>query len=611
MNIAVASGKGGTGKTTVALNLAVTVAASGRDVHLLDCDVEEPNLHLFFRPEKFREDSVKITKPALRIEKCSGCGLCAEICKFNAIACIKGKALLFPELCRACGACVELCPEKAFEEEDVVVGRVRESDLSPGFCFTWGELTVGEIATPAVINGVKKNLRSDVINILDAAPGTSCPVVSVMNDADCALLVTEPTPFGLHDLKLAVDLVSKLGIPSGIIINRSDGTDRIIAQFAKEAALPVLSRIPSSRRYAELCSRGEILVESEPGLKKLFADILDNIETACIPSGFDMQNYAVLDGELEAELSSGGASGRREIVVLSGKGGTGKTTISAALAELGGDMVVADADVDASDMHLLLHPENYQKNTFIGAQKARIDQRKCAHCGRCFVKCRFSAVEEKKESDPERLFEKSYSVDNTLCQGCGLCAEICPADAVDFEDSRSGFWYTGQSFGKPVIHARLDPGAENSGKLVALVRKEAANSAKKLSRSLILTDGPPGVGCPAISSISGCDYILFVTEPSVSGMHDLKRVLQMAGHFSVEAGCVINKADINPEISEQIKALLSEYGIPVLAEIPFDENVMEALIAGKTLVGHGKGPALKAVREIWEKINSGEINGTD
>lgn len=274
MIISIASGKGGTGKTTVAVNLAAAVSG---EVQLLDCDVEEPNAHLFLKPAI--QESVKawLPTPDVDTEKCSHCGKCADICRFRAIVDLNETVLTFPELCHSCGGCVEICPEKAIRESGRELGEIDLGERGV-LDFAHGRLKIGEAMAPPLIRQVRSREKASHLVIIDAPPGTSCPVIAAMKKTDFVMLVTEPTPFGLHDLTLAVEAVKILGIPHGLIINRSDlGDDRVKA-FAEKEQIQVLMEIPFDRQIAETYSRGELMIDTLPVWRDRFIGLYEKIK---------------------------------------------------------------------------------------------------------------------------------------------------------------------------------------------------------------------------------------------------------------------------------------------------------------------------------------------
>lgn len=277
MNIVIASGKGGTGKTTVAVNLAL--ALKDMKIQLLDCDVEEPNVHLFLKPEFDYRVEVGIPVPSVDHSKCTFCGRCAEVCMFNALAVFQDQVMVLSELCHGCGSCTYLCPEKAITDIDRPIGVIERGNVN-GLDFIHGCLNPGEAMSPPLINAVKKMISKDCITIIDAPPGTSCPVVTAAAGCDYCVLVTEPTPFGLSDLDLASRMVSKLGIPAGVLINRSDIGDTGVEDYCSKNNLPVLYKIPWDLELARLYARGETAVLNLPGWKERFHDIYLRILSA-------------------------------------------------------------------------------------------------------------------------------------------------------------------------------------------------------------------------------------------------------------------------------------------------------------------------------------------
>jgi len=285
----------------------------------------------------------------------------------------------------------------------------------------------------------------------------------------------------------------------------------------------------------------------------------------------------------------------KEIVVISGKGGTGKTSLTASFAWLGGtDVVVADCDVDAADMHLLLQPDFKQAEDFYSGEVALIHQEACIQCGKCADVCRFDAIP---------VIDGKYIVDEISCEGCGYCPRVCPTDAISMEDQLSRKCYISTiKTGATMVHARLGIGSENSGKLVAKVKTEAKEIAEKTQKEFVIVDGSPGVGCPVVSSLSGARFVVLVTEPTVSGLHDLKRVYQLVKKFSIRAGCIINKADLNTEITAQIETYLAEQGIVPIARLPYDETFTKAMTMGQTIVELDEGLLKKTIIRSWETI---------
>jgi MinD superfamily P-loop ATPase len=281
----------------------------------------------------------------------------------------------------------------------------------------------------------------------------------------------------------------------------------------------------------------------------------------------------------------------KELVVLSGKGGTGKTSITAAFASLGSNMVLCDADVDAANLHLVTSPTVRQTHHFFGNHEAVIDPDLCTGCGVCRQLCRFSAI------------NNNYFVDAVDCEGCGVCVDLCPEHAIAFPQRPCGQWHvSGTRFG-PMVHARLNIGGENSGKLVSRVREEARMIAGQNGLDFILTDGPPGIGCPVIASLGQASAVLIVAEPTVSGIHDMERVGQLCRHFNVPASVCINKYDLNPEKTGQIEMLARQHHMDVAGRVPFDTLFVQAMVAGKSVVEYcPASPVAQQLEQIWERV---------
>jgi MinD superfamily P-loop ATPase len=285
----------------------------------------------------------------------------------------------------------------------------------------------------------------------------------------------------------------------------------------------------------------------------------------------------------------------KQIAVVSGKGGTGKTTITASFAALSHDIVIVDCDVDAATLHLLLHPQIMETQEFKGSKLAVIDRTKCAECGLCRDACRFDAISNDLKIDP------------FLCEGCGVCVVVCPQAAVSLQERISGYAFISKTKYGTMSHARLNPGEANSGKLVTLVRHNARQIAEKENRKLILIDGPPGIGCPVIASVSGVNVGLVVTEPTMSGIHDFKRALQLLNHFHVLPFVCINMYDINKKNTQRIVKFCEKSRVEVAGKIPFDPLVTEAMVAGKTIAEYSpKSAVSQEIETIWKKVASSQ-----
>lgn len=287
----------------------------------------------------------------------------------------------------------------------------------------------------------------------------------------------------------------------------------------------------------------------------------------------------------------------KELVIISGKGGTGKTSLAASFAYLAGENAfLADCDVDASDLHILLKPKIMKTYQFYGGKKASIINEKCSGCGKCQEICRFDAV---------KSIDDKFEINKIDCEGCGYCYRICPVDAFEFNENLSGEWYISKTrLNSTLVFAKLGIAEGNSGKLVSKIKKEAHNLAKENNKNLMISDGAPGIGCPVIASLSNADYVLIVTEPSLSGFHDLKRILELVKHFGYPAGCIINKYDINEDISKCIENFSQKNSLEIIGKIPYSDAFPQSLVLRKTVIEFDKSDIGKYVEECWTNIQT-------
>ena len=286
----------------------------------------------------------------------------------------------------------------------------------------------------------------------------------------------------------------------------------------------------------------------------------------------------------------------RQLVVLSGKGGTGKTSVVAAFAALATAKVLADCDVDAADLHLVLDPALRHREAFMSGKEARIVPDRCSACGDCADHCRFDAIRLTVDGHGRTV----YAIEPIACEGCGLCVRVCTSGAVEMSDAERGEWFISDTRHGPLVHARLNIGGENSGRLVTLVRERAASLAQETGAALVLVDGPPGIGCPVIASVTGADLVLAVTEPTVSGAHDLERAAELVQGFGLTLAVCINKADLNPDMAERIREVCAARGLPVVGELSYDTAVVKAQVEGKSIVEHGGSPVADQIRDMWK-----------
>ena len=280
----------------------------------------------------------------------------------------------------------------------------------------------------------------------------------------------------------------------------------------------------------------------------------------------------------------------KSILFLSGKGGTGKTSLAGAFAVLAKEKVLVDCDVDAANLHLLLAPDIVDEGEFEGSKEAVKDSEACTSCGKCVEVCRFAAIDE------------DLAIDPYMCEGCGACVYVCPVDAITLSPRESGHWFTATTRLGPLASAELYPGEETSGKLVMLVKQKAHELGKQVKAERLIIDGAPGIGCPVIASVSGVNAVILVTEPSLSGLHDLKRILGVVRHFRIPAYLVINKADLSDEMSQQIEAFADREDLPLLGKIPYDRKVTTHMVAGRSAVEDAESCAGIAMKQIFERF---------
>ncbi|MDD2703207.1 MAG: P-loop NTPase [Candidatus Omnitrophica bacterium] len=280
----------------------------------------------------------------------------------------------------------------------------------------------------------------------------------------------------------------------------------------------------------------------------------------------------------------------KQIAVISGKGGTGKTVVTGSLAFLAKNKVMVDCDVDAADLHLLLHPEVKERHEFKSGQTAVIDGKLCRKCGKCLSVCRFEAI------------KPDFSIEPFSCEGCALCGRICHCEAIRMEENTAGEWFISDTKYGPFVHAKLAIAEENSGKLVSKIRQVAQELAQKQALDYVIIDGPPGIGCPVIASLSGVDCALVVTEPTLSGLHDARRVMEVAGHFKIPVKLAVNKYDLNPAMTGKIESFCREQNVPVIGKIAFDKTVVKALVEGKTIVEYAQCAAADEIRKMWDTL---------
>lgn len=604
MKIAITSGKGGSGKTFIATHLARELAQL-KPTEYIDCDVEAPNGYLFLKPDNIQETPEACTCiESIDMDKCILCGKCAKTCYSRAILAGRESMMVFPELCRYCAACEVVCPQNAMIKGSRPMGS-SFTGTADNIKLNWAKLATGAGGlTVKLIDGLTSKATSEIV-LLDSPPGTSCPVVHTVQDADIVVLAADATEFGQHDLKLSVAMCREMNIEPTLIINRIGiGDIDKLRKYCQKEKLSVLGEICDSREIASYYSKGQLAGDFIPELKQTFKQMAQKLIDHNVAPGQTKGQADLRAGiylaepnqRKDADARAENNSDAREIAVLSGKGGTGKTSLAACLAQLSGIMS-ADCDVDAADLHLLLKPDIQTCSEFIGGKVMQIDQSRCRPCGDCKYICQYNAV--------ERTGSYGYSIDQDKCEGCGACLELCPQKAISARPSIDGRLYMSNTrFGK-MSHATLAPSRENSGKLVTTVRNQALATVKG---STIIIDGSPGTGCPVIASIGGVSYVVLVTEPTVSGLHDLGRIGDLCRHFKVKAGVVVNKADLNSDMTAAIEDYTRNNNMTLLGNLNYSNDFNAAQQAGKTILEYAPtGEIAGQVKEIWNTIDK-EIN---
>lgn len=598
MRITIASGKGGTGKTTISTNLANVLSRNiEKRINLYDCDVEEPNVSEFIKSTDITQSEVMIDKPVWNQGFCNLCGKCKDICSYNAIAEVSNRIIIFNELCHSCGACKFICPHGGIEEKSFKVGDISSYKIKENFNFHEGRLKIGETRAPQIISQLKSTIDDNAINILDSSPGAGCVAVEAFKNSNYVVLVAEPTLYGLHDLKEVVELADGMNIPFGIVINRAmNDSNSLITEYAAENGIPIIGAIPNKIDYAKIYSKGELISEHSQEyseiIESLYSSILENMNTRpkIIVRDSKVKPFDAIPKDDSSQIDSKAI----EITVLSGKGGTGKTTLTASLKKLNPEILFADGDVDAANLNIGFDYAVAKSEPYHGARMAQLEIDKCINCGKCVSLCRFGGAVQN---------DGITSISLMSCEGCGLCEAACPVNAITIKEITNGCLITSEKDNDVIIHAALIPGAENSGKLVSRVREEARDTANKLNRDKIIVDGPPGISCPAIASATGAKSVVVVTEPTVSGLHDLKRVLKLVKQFEITPLIVVNKIGLNSDIEHRIEILSTNSSSPIVGRIPYDERFMRSCAKGEFLVDSDV-----KIKSIFSKISNEILN---
>jgi MinD superfamily P-loop ATPase/predicted Fe-Mo cluster-binding NifX family protein len=634
LRVTVASGKGGTGKTLIATNLARVLADSGAPSTYVDGDIEAPNGHLFLTPDPLSTSPVTVPVAQVDPERCTACGACTRACRFSAILTLPATALVLDDLCHGCGGCLLACPESAITEREHPVG-VLEHGPSGALTVRQGRLDVGRSAEHELLRTVLRSSRERDGHarwvIVDAPPGVGCTAAEAIRDADVAVLVTEPTPAGLHDLSLAVQLSREAGVPCAVVLNRAGRGDEAVRDFCATHDLPLLLTLPEDRTIARDCARGKLITDTDPQLRDRFRRFAEELRALAersrtgetTPSGTDTPTVSgtgapvvsgnrvpAPSGEPPAAPSTRARTDPApiELVVLSGKGGTGKTSVTAALAGLAAEetrAVLVDGDVDAANVALLTAAQPRGTWPFLGGEHAVVDPSACTGCELCVRHCRFDALALGEADADDALGEWVVVVDEAACEGCGVCVDLCPDSALTLAPTTGGSWSLADIATGPLVHARLAPGQQNTGKLTSLVSAEGRAAARDTGRDVVLTDGPPGIGCPAGAALAGRTHVLLVTEPTGSGLHDLRRIADLCAGADVPTAVCLNKADLDPDLAADVLREATDRGLPVLGQVRYDPAIPDAHRAGRTVIDHAPGSgAAEDLRALWAAMTA-------
>lgn len=628
MKIAVLSGKGGTGKTFVATNLAAVLPSAV----YADCDVEEPNGHIFLHPSSLASETVFVPVPVVNAERCTACRACVDFCRYNALALIGGTIKVFEDICHNCGGCSLVCPEKAITEKGRAIGTVNSGTFGKGRFFS-GLLNPGEASGVPVIEAVLNNVEEVAHDnvVIDCPPGSACVVMESIKNADFCLLVAEPTLFGAHNLHMVHELVTLFKKPYAVLLNKNiPGTDNPSSRYCQRFHLPILGEIPYLEDVARMNAKGDLAVKESALAHELFTGIARTIldrardktarkthhETrdvsakACetcadtgtseaIDNPTNTGNSATTSGSTTGNAYStaphrttGGGPAMKQLLVLSGKGGTGKTTVASAFIAMSSARACADCDVDAPNLHFVMNNLPVaETEPFYGLEVAHIDAKSCDSCGLCQQYCRFGAIVKGTGNAP------SHVVNTPACEGCGVCESVCPQKAIAMVRDQAGEMTLHRGNETVFSTARLKMGKGNSGLLVTQVkRRMQANTSP--GTPLAIIDGSPGIGCPVIASLNNVHMVLLVVEPTLSGISDMKRVVATARRFSLPMAVCVNRHTISDHNTAAIERLCHEQGLYFAGKIPYDPQVVQAINCGRPIMDFDC-PASRSLKKVF------------